>query len=104
MRQSVGYGPQTKYLVGPLPDTLKLRRDRARGLPGIMPSCLVLFVTTFPLPKVVFNPEKSWFQIHVIDKNIEESEEIANAIGLTKTRCEMMLIMIIPVMRVMGLT
>ena len=34
--------------------------------------------------KVVINPEKSWFEINVIDKNIRERKEMEERLGLTK--------------------
>ena len=34
--------------------------------------------------KLVINPEKSWFEINVIDKNIRERKEMEERIGLTK--------------------
>ena len=34
--------------------------------------------------KLVINPEKSWFEINVIDKNIRERKEMEERIGLTR--------------------
>ena len=34
--------------------------------------------------KVVINPPKSWFELNVIDKNVQERKEMEKAIGLTK--------------------
>ena len=34
--------------------------------------------------KLVINPEKSWFEINVIDKNIRERKETKERIGLTR--------------------
>ena len=34
--------------------------------------------------KLVINPENSWFEINVIDKNIRERKEMEERIGLTR--------------------
>ena len=62
--------------------------------------------------KLVINPEKSWFEINVIDKNIRERKGMEERIGLTRIVQELrnsadyvkIKLIIIPVRKVLPLT